>query len=79
LDLQSACLDAVEILRIVRGNEQEYHLPVIFMAGVTGTDSDYDRAELEAFSHADFLAKPFSAEELAMLLTNQRLRQQKNE
>jgi DNA-binding response OmpR family regulator len=75
LDLQSSNLDALEILRAVRSSEQEYHLPVIFMTGVTETDSDYDRSALAAFNHSEFLAKPFSVEELAMLISTQRLRQ----
>jgi CheY-like chemotaxis protein len=44
------------------------------MVGVTETDSD-DLAALRAFNHADFLSKPFSAEELAMLIANGALRQ----
>lgn len=74
LDLQSSSLDALEILRAVRSKEQAYHLPVIFMVGVTETDSDYDRSALAAFNHSEFLAKPFSVEELAMLIAHQRLR-----
>jgi signal transduction histidine kinase/DNA-binding response OmpR family regulator len=75
LDLQSSALDALEILRAVRSKENENHLPVIFMAGITDTDSDHDRLALESFNHAEFLTKPFSSEELAMLIANQGLRQ----
>ena len=75
LDLQSSDLDALGILRAVRGKEQEHHLPVIFMVGMTETDSDYDFSALQAFSHSEFLTKPFSVAELAMLIGNHHLRQ----
>jgi DNA-binding response OmpR family regulator len=74
LDMQSTQLDALEILRAVRSNEQEYHLPVIMMMGAPEGGSEVDLSALRALNHAEFLSKPFSAEELAALIANQRPR-----
>jgi CheY-like chemotaxis protein len=70
LDLQSSGLDALAILRAVRSQEQESHLPVIFMLGVSHNESEYDLSALQALNHSKFLTKPFSAEELAKVIGN---------
>ena len=74
--LKSAALDAQEILRAVRGNAEEPHLPVIFMVGITETDSDYDFSTLQAFRHSGFLSRPFSPKELVLLIDHHRTHQQ---
>lgn len=74
--LKSAALDAQEILRAVRGNAEEQHLPVIFMVGITETDSDYDFSTLQAFRHSGFLSRPLSAKELVLLIGRHRMHQQ---
>ena len=73
LDLQSSSLNALDVLAAVRSKEQAYHLPIIFMAGMADANSEYDLSELQALNPSDILAKPFSAEELAELIANQRL------
>ena len=79
LDLQESDLKAASILRAVRSNDQAYHLPVIFMVGVTGVNSaaasDTELSELLALNHAQFLTKPFSIEELADAIANQHSKQ----
>lgn len=79
LDLQESDIDAAKILRAVRSKDQAYHLPVIFMVGVTGADdaggSDTELSELLALNHAQFLTKPFPIEELAHAIANQHAKQ----
>jgi DNA-binding response OmpR family regulator/two-component sensor histidine kinase len=70
LDLQSSAIDAVALLQEIRSEEQEYHLPVIFMVGMPDPGIENDLSNLAALNHFGLLTKPFSSEELAAFITN---------
>jgi signal transduction histidine kinase/DNA-binding response OmpR family regulator/CHASE3 domain sensor protein len=72
LDLQSSAIDAVTLLQEIRSEEQEYHLPVIFMVGMPDPGIESDLSNLAALNHFGLLTKPFSSEELAAFITNHR-------
>ena len=64
LDLNLPGVDAIEMLRVLRGDEQTRRLPVVVMAGYEGI-SDEHRALIAELSAPTILTKPVTTQKLA--------------
>ncbi len=64
-DIAMPQLDGYELCAMLRQSSQFHHTPIIML---TGKDGFIDRVRAKMVGATDYLAKPFGAEELVMLL-----------
>jgi putative two-component system response regulator len=57
LDIEMPEMDGLEALKILKANDKYKHIPVIFLTGLTDSDTEAYGIELGA---VDFIPKPFS-------------------